>query len=388
MGGDLQISASRSDMFAAAPGEHALDRTLDIGSLRVDNRVLLSPLAGVSDVPFRRICRELGAGLTYIEMLSAVAIGRKAPRTDRMLARHPSERTLGVQVTGDDPGILADAVRGLADHGFETIDLNMGCPVRKIVRKGWGSALLRDPAHIGRLVESCRAATSRPLSAKIRLGYTLASANVEEVSRRIAGGGADMLIIHGRTRTDDYGVPVRYEAIARGIEAARRERPDIVVLGNGNVMCPASAACMVERTGCDGVLVSRGALGNPWVFDQIARRRAAHPTIEEWYAVLRRHIQYHREHFGDDLLAVVCMRKHLLWYVAGFRRTRPLRVRLGAVDTFEEAIALLDGFVAQQPPGTVRYATGHHGVDLPERDTYDPKFDMDREHDRGVVEGR
>jgi tRNA-dihydrouridine synthase B len=181
---------------------------LQIGTLTVPNRVLLAPLAGVSDVPFRRVCQQLGAGLTYVEMLSATAIRYKNRRTFEMMARHGDESILGVQVTGPSADEVEEAVGVLSGLGFDTIDINMGCPVRKVVGAGCGSAILRDQPRLLDTVRRARAATHLPLSIKYRLGYTRDALNVEETTRNGILGSADMLTIHGRTRSEGYDTPV------------------------------------------------------------------------------------------------------------------------------------------------------------------------------------
>ncbi len=231
---------------------------------------------------------SLGAGLTYVEMLSSIALLHGNQRTREMLSRHADEGILGVQVTGPRPELVGQSVKLLHDHGFETIDINMGCPVRKIVGSGSGAAFLKDVPRIRQTVALARAATSRPLSIKIRLGFTPETINVEETAAIIAEEGADQITIHGRTREDSYGVPVSYAGIARGVKAARARRPDLLTIGNGDVMDAESAETMVRETGCRGVMVSRGALGNPWIFQEIlGRPHRITPTLAEWEDVVR-----------------------------------------------------------------------------------------------------
>jgi nifR3 family TIM-barrel protein len=357
---------------------------LALGPFTVPNRVLLSPLAGVSDVPFRRICQEMGAGLTYIEMLSAVAFHHRNPRNIVVMSRHADEPRLGVQLTGPSAEVVARAVALLEDFPVETVDLNMGCPVRKIVGKGGGSAILKEPDRVEETVRQTVAASSRPVTAKIRLGYTRDSINVQDISARIAGAGAVMLTIHGRTREDSYAVPADYPAIRRGVEAARAVNPRIVVTGNGDIFDPADARRMVTETGCDAVLISRGSLGNPWLFRQILTGDDAEPSLAEWRAVVDRHLRYHREHYGDDLLSASRFRKHLLWYVGGFPASRAVRLQLSTVPSLVEASAILDAYCAELPPGLPRFTHSHR---LTRRgEAFDPKYDMDRDLDRAVAE--
>ena len=344
-----------------------------IGDLRLENRVLLAPLAGVSDVPFRRVCQQHGAGLTYVEMLSAVAVNRRSPLTMRMLTRHPEEAVLGVQVTGPSPTEIADAVRLLEREGFDTIDLNMGCPVRKIVNKGWGSAMLLDPRKVEDTVKACKDATALPLTAKIRLGYTRPTLNVDEIAERVSRAGADMITIHGRCRSEGYERPVDRAGIATGFA---HSGGGIVRVANGDIMDVASARAMVDETGCDAVMVSRGALGNPWIFEHILADRDRHPTLPDWLEIVLRHAEYHQDHYGTDLGATVRFRKHLLWYVSGFPGCRPLRNTLSTVASMDEVRRQLDEWARALPPETVRHQT--------RQATHEPKHEMDREADRGV----
>lgn len=357
-----------------------LSAALQLDSLNIRNRGFLAPLAGVSDVPYRRICQELGAGLTYVEMLSAVALLIRNARTLEMLARHPSETMLGAQVTGPNPERIHAAVAVLDQAGFETIDLNMGCPVRKVVGSGLGSALLKDTVQLEEIVRAARAATKRPLSVKIRLGFTADTINVEANTAAIARAGADMLTIHGRTRDDTYAVRVSLPGIAAGIASARAVNPKMIMIGNGDVMSVSDAKTMQEATTCDGVMVSRGALGNPWIFRALAGQGAEDPTVEEWEEVVLRHLDYHAEHYGDSEVAARLTRKHLLWYASGFPHVNCLREVCGRVASLSEARRVIADFARSLPSGLRR------GEDLPRaaRMEADPKYQVDRQLDRGV----
>jgi nifR3 family TIM-barrel protein len=335
-----------------------LKSELHMGGLTIPNRVLLAPLAGVSDLPFRRICVEMGAGLTYIEMLSARTLMHGSRASKALLHRHPSEILLGAQLTGPSPDLVAEAVTILEAFPLDTIDLNMGCPVKKIVSKNSGSAILKDPDRISRTVEGVMQRTERPVTAKIRLGFDRHTRNVEEVVRRLAAGGVKMISIHGRSREDRYDVPVDYEGIADGVRAVRAEvGEDLPVIGNGDVMDAASAREMMERTGCDAVMISRGVLGNPWIFEQILNPAAEQPTVREWRCVLMRHLAYHCEHYGTGPLDIIPFRKQLLWYTSGFPGMRRLRDNLGAVNHPDIITEMVDQCLADTDPDTRRYAS-------------------------------
>lgn len=359
-----------------------LSSPVQLGSLTLPNAVLLAPLAGVTDVPFRRICSELGAGFTYVEMLSSIALLHGNRRTREMLGRHADEKILGVQVTGPRPELVGQSVRLLHEHGFEAIDINMGCPVRKIVGSGSGAAFLKDLDRIRQTVAAARAATTRPLSVKIRLGFTPETINVEETVTIIAQEGADQITIHGRTREDSYRVPVNYPGIARGMRTARQLNPHLFTVGNGDVMDAESAQAMVRETGCRGVMVSRGVLGNPWIFEEILGRRHQPPTLAEWGDVVVRHLAYHEEFYGDNELAARLTRKHLIWYASGFPHSHRLREHINRVASLAEAKELVRRYCVEWPGELRRYADTSAAARLA-RD-HDPKYEMDRQLDRGV----
>jgi tRNA-dihydrouridine synthase B len=364
--------------------EQFFDNSLTFGNLTVKNRVFLAPLAGVSDVPFRRICQELGAGFTYVEMLSATAIKYKNKRTFEMMARHSSETVLGVQVTGSSAEDVASAVEVLDAQGFNAIDINMGCPVRKVVNAGCGSAILKDQERVIQTVRLSRQATSRPLSAKFRLGYTRDDINVEKTTENVLLAGVDMLTIHGRTRSEDYATPVDRQGIAKGIQVCNGfPNNKTIRLGNGDIFDTASAKLMVKETGCDAIMVSRGALGNPWIFKEILLEKTYEPTTEEWLDVILRHISYHREFYGNSKMAAILIRKHLLWYTKGFPGCKAIRDKLNLLDDLDTGALLLKNFAEQLPSQLTRNSLRAEEK-KPTDATYDPKYEMDRVHDRGV----
>ena len=357
-----------------------------IGHVEVANRVFLAPLAGVSDIPFRRICQELGAGFTYVEMLTSNGIEHRAHRTMEVARRHSSEKVLGVQITGADAATISNGVRRLALLPFDVVDINMGCPVRKIVSRGCGSALLRNPAQVSEVVQETLGSTSCPVSVKIRLGFSREEMNVEENAARIAAAGAAMLTIHGRARSESYTNPVDYDAISKGFQAARAAAAGpILLVGNGDVFGPDEARMMTERTGCDALMVSRGALGNPWVFNRILGRRNREPTIEEWRDVVIRHLDYHDQHYASGRISAVLFRKHLLWYLSGFPGVRKMRSVGSVVKSPAEAHHLIESFAASLPPGLRRYSDRELKTQRQISNGYDPKYEMDRKLDRGVA---
>jgi len=336
---------------------HYFNNSLTLGHLKIQGRAFLAPLAGVSDVPFRRICQELGASFTYVEMLSAAAICFNNPRTVTMRIRHKSESLLGVQLTGNNPEEIARAIEILDKEGYDSIDINMGCPVKKVVTSGAGSAILKEPERISQTVELARKATKRPLSAKVRLGYTRDTINIYDTISRLCGQNIDMYTIHGRVRNERYDIPCDHASIAHGMSVLQPPTvtKNIIKIGNGDIFCLNSAKKMQEQTHCDAVMVSRGAMGNPWVFAQIRGLQVNHPTFEEWLDVVMRHIDYQAEHFGDTPLAAILFRKHLLWYAKGFPNSRALREKLNHIESLDEARSCLKEFARTISKNFVRY---------------------------------
>jgi nifR3 family TIM-barrel protein len=341
---------------------------LAIGSLVIPNRAVLAPLAGVTDVPFRRICQEHGAGLTYVEMLSATAICYNNKRTFEMMTRHSSEKILGAQVTGPTPEEVGKAIAVLNAEGFETIDINMGCPVRKVVSAGCGSGFLLDPSRISATLHAARAETAKPLSAKFRLGWSRESVTVDDTVGRAVEAHVDMCTIHGRTRSESYDTKVDLPGIARGVKTLKTLSPTTVALGNGDVFSFDAACTMMRETGCDGVMISRGAMGNPWIFAEIALGNSVVPTLQDWLETVERHMELQAEHYGNNLLAARLMRKNLLWYARGFPKTRALRATLGTVESLQDARTILHEWASTLPKTLPRYAKEH---DLDETNSSD-----------------
>lgn len=356
------------------------NNSINIGNLKIKNRAFLAPLAGVSDIPFRRICQELGAGLTYVEMLSATAIAYQNKRTFEMMARHKSEDVLGVQVTGPTAVQVALAVSVLDKQGFETIDINMGCPVRKVVGAGCGSAFLKDPERITDTVVASRGMTKKSLSAKFRLGYTRENINVAETTKRVLEAHVDMFTVHGRTRSESYSTPCDLQGIHMAMETAQNRNQNVVKVGNGDIFSYESAQKMQQETGCDAVMVSRGALGNPWVFQEILTGQAAAPTFEEWLDVVMRHLSYQEEHYGKNKLSAILARKHLLWYTKGFPSSKSVRDTLNRIEDLTQAREILNEYSSRISKGSIRFIGGSNEI----ANHYDPKFEMDRNLDRGV----
>ena len=237
---------------------------LSIGSLHLPCCAVLAPLAGISDMPYRLMNRRFGCCFAFTEMISARSLVNDSGRTLRMLATQPQDRPLGVQLVGNDPQVLAQAIELLKPFNFDVIDLNAACPARKVVGVDQGAALMKEPARLEALLRAMVAASDVPVTVKIRAGWDNATQNACEVALRAQDAGVQAVFIHGRTRSQGYGGRVSYDIIAQVKQAL-----SIPVIGSGDVFSSAHALEMLERTGCDGVMVARGALGNPWIFTEI-----------------------------------------------------------------------------------------------------------------------
>ena len=368
----MPISVDKMDQTTSA--ENVFTRRLGLPFAPV----ILAPLAGVSDHPFRRACARHGADLTYVEMISATALLFESRRTFDMLKRHESESSLGVQITGKTADEVGRAVGILDKMPFDTIDINMGCPVNKVVKTGCGSGILKDPKRVYETTKLARESTGKPLSVKIRLGWDRDNVTWPEVLDAAEMGGADWITIHGRLRSDDYGAAVNLDAVA---ELKRKAK--IPVIGNGNIFSPGDVMYMRERTGVDGVMVSRGALGNPWVFNTIKNGETP-VTIDEWEQLALEHLAWQQEEYGDEGSGAVCMRKHLLWYAKGWPAAKRLREAISHTGKLSDCANLVREFAAEQRKAGVSVRSTVWPMDLENRFQWDPKYDMDRALDRGV----
>lgn len=299
---------------------------MQIGPYRFDGRFFLAPLAGVSDRPFRKICRDMGAAFAYTEMVSAHGLLHGSEQTTSYLDREPDELPFAVQIFAGDPDALARGAEAAVRHGAGIVDINMACPVKKVCGSGAGAALARDPERVRVAVERVRAAVDVPVTVKIRAGWDESNLNCVEVARAAEAGGASAVAIHGRTRAQGYSGKARWSLIGEVKRAIRSP-----VLGSGDVWTAADARRMLAETGCDAVLVARGACGNPWIFRELrAAEQGDVPrpvTRDEWAALVLRHLDLqvahqrrrHRDEAPSEAerKAVRELRKHLLWYSRG-----------------------------------------------------------------------
>lgn len=309
-----------------------------LGDIELDAPLILAPMAGATNPPFRTLCRELGAGLVVTEMVSAKGIVNDDAKTWSYVDLQPHEKPVSVQLFGCDPDELAEAARKVAERGADSVDVNMGCPMKKVVKTGRGAALLQDPPKVERIMRAMSDAVDIPVTAKIRAGWE--TSNAVEVARAIEQGGGAGLAIHGRTRSAMYEHHVDLDVIADVAGAV-----DIAVFGNGDVRCVDSCDRMLA-TGCDGVMIARGCLGNPWIFDELRAHLDGRPpqadrTPEGVRAMMHRHLALYVKHLGARRTCLE-FRKHALWYLKGSAGEPVLRARLRGLDTVEAVKAAID----------------------------------------------
>ena len=315
---------------------------LKIGSVTLDNNILLAPMAGVTDLPFRLLCREQEAGLVCMEMVSAKAILYKNKNTESLLTIHPQEGPVSLQLFGSDPKILSEMARQIEERPFSILDINMGCPVPKVVGNGEGSALMRQPKLVEEIVTAVVKAVKKPVTIKIRKGFNDTCVNAVEIARISEQCGAAAVMIHGRTREQYYTGEADWEIIAKV-----KDKLSIPVIGNGDIKDGASAEAILRQTGCDGIMVGRAARGNPWIFRQIAAYLQdgtvlPAPEKEEIRATILRHAKMQLEYKGE-YTGIREMRKHVSWYTAGMPDSARLRRTVNMVESFAALEELVRG---------------------------------------------
>lgn len=314
---------------------------LKIGNVMLENNVILAPMAGVTDLPYRVLCREQGCGLVCMEMVSAKAVLYNNRNTKELLQVDERERPVSLQLFGSDPHILSDIAARLEEGPYDIFDINMGCPVPKIVKNGEGSALMKDPALVEEILSAMVKAVKKPVTVKIRKGFDDASVNAVEIAKIAEACGVAAVAVHGRTREQFYSGKADWDIIRQVKEAV-----SIPVWGNGDVFTPEDAKRMKEETGCDGIMVARGAKGNPWLFKRILHylktgELLPPPTAEEVKRMIVRHGTLQTEFRGEEI-AMREMRKHVAWYTAGFPHSSALRNDINQVETLEELERLVD----------------------------------------------
>ena len=313
---------------------------IQIGNVTLENQVFLAPMAGVTDLPFRLLCREMGTGLVCSEMVSAKAIYYKNKNTESLLEIHEKERPVSLQLFGSDPELMAEMAKRIEERPFSILDINMGCPVPKVVNNGEGSALMKNPVLVGKIISAVAGAVKKPVTVKIRKGFDEEHVNAAEIARIAQESGAAAVAVHGRTREQYYAGSADWDIIRRVKEALTRP-----VIGNGDVTGPESAERMLRETGCDAVLIGRAARGNPWIFRELAEYDRTgtipqRPTQEEIRNMMLRHARMQLE-FKGEYLGIREMRKHVAWYVKGMKGAAKFRAQINQVESYEELEELL-----------------------------------------------
>ena len=315
-------------------------KPLKIGSVTLPNNLILAPMAGVTDLPFRLLCKEQGAGLLCMEMVSAKAILYKNRNTESLLEIDPRENPVSLQLFGSDPEIISTIAHQIEERPFDILDLNMGCPVPKIVNNGEGSALMKKPKLAGEIIRRTVRAIDKPVTVKIRKGFDDEHINAVEMAKIAEDAGAAAVAVHGRTREQFYSGKADWDIIRQVKEAV-----SIPVIGNGDLLTAEDVIAMEEQTGCDGFMIARGAQGNPWIFRQILHyfetgEHLAKPTLEEVTQMILRHARMMLE-FKGEYIGIREIRKHAAWYTAGYPNSARLRVAINNVESFEALEELL-----------------------------------------------
>ena len=314
---------------------------MKFGTVETPNNVFLAPMAGITDLPFRLICKEFGVGMMTTEMVSAKGLLYENGKTNELLYIDPKEHPIGAQLFGSDPKILSEMAKQVEQSEVDFIDINMGCPAPKITKNGEGSALLKNPELIGEIVYAVSKALTKPLTVKIRKGFDDESVNAVEVAKIIEQAGASAIALHGRTREQFYSGVADWDIIKEV-----KKNISIPLIGNGDVKAPQDAKRMLEYTGCDAVLIARAAQGNPWIFKRTVHyletgELLPEPTFEERIPVILKHAKL-LEAYKGEYVGMREMRSHLTSYVRGVHGAADLRRTLTSIETYEDIERLLD----------------------------------------------
>ncbi len=313
-----------------------------IGDLEIENPLVMAPLSGVTNIPMRILAKQHGAGLVVTEMVSAAGLSQGGQKTVEIMAGVPEERPLMVQLFGASPAWMARGAALAQEAGADIIDINMGCPVRKVIRHGAGSALLKNLPLIKEMLAKVRPVVTAPLTVKTRLGWSPGNGEISELAPILADAGVDGLTVHGRWAVQKFSGRADWDMIARAVELFPGP-----VIGNGDVTSHEHVARIMNRTGCAAVMIGRGALGNPWIFsqalDDLAGRPVKEPDISTRHETARRHADLLREHFGPDR-SVYMLRSVLMWYSKGLRNAAHFRRRINRVKDYNLLMEILDGY--------------------------------------------
>ena len=314
---------------------------MKIGNVNIENNLVLAPMAGVTDLPFRILCKEQGCGLLYTEMVSAKAILYNNKNTEALLQVEPVENPISLQLFGSDPQIMADMAKRLEERPFDIFDINMGCPVPKIVNNGEGSALMKNPILVGQIVETMAKAVKKPVTVKIRKGFNDDMINAPEIAHIIEESGGAAVAVHGRTREQFYSGKADWDIIRQVVE-----RVNIPVIGNGDVCSAEDVIAMEKRSGCDAVMIGRGARVIPWMFSRINEYRRTgvlppKPGVDKIKSMIKRHAELQLKYKGE-YLGIREMRKHVAWYTIGLKDSAALRNEVNLTESMDELFELLD----------------------------------------------
>lgn len=319
-------------------------KEFQIGNVVLKNRLILAPMAGVTDLPFRLLCKEQGCGLLYTEMVSAKAIQYKNKNTFSLLEIEPKERPVALQLFGSDPEIMGETVKQLEEGPYDIFDINMGCPVPKVVNNQEGSALMKNPKLAGKIVKAMAEAVKKPVTVKIRKGFDKEHINAVEMAKVLEDAGAAAIAVHGRTREEYYSGTADWEIIRQVKDAV-----SIPVIGNGDIVSPEKAKEILETTKCDAIMIGRGVRGNPWLFQQISEYlETGHyqekPSAVQVRDMVLKHTRLQLNYKGE-YIGIREMRKHVAWYTAGYPYSAALRNKVNAIETIEQLEVLMDEFV-------------------------------------------